>query len=153
MFRRFLTIATACLAVAAFSHSRAQAQYYYHAYVASTSTTAKEQVSYMINDIQDGASRWIYLSYYNNTTGVYCHTNNPAGSQIATCSVLPGWMDYTGVMYCGKKLYAFEYTVCTDRSAACGWAVHFTLKDKRTGTVMIDRYDLLDASGSVVCNP
>ena len=153
MSRKLSTIAIACLALAALSHSKAQAQFYYHAYTAGTSTCATEQCSYLVMDQQNISTRNIYLSYYNNTTGVYCHTNDPAGNQIASVTISAGCMDYTGVMYCGKKLCAFQFTVCTDTCSLCGWAVHFTLKDKRTGAVLINRYDLLDANSAIICNP
>lgn len=153
MLKRSFTIAIACLAVAAASHSRAQAQYFYHGYVAGTSTTPTDKTGYLLMDTQNGTTRTFYFSFSDYKTGLYCHTSSPAGSQLATCSVVPGCMDYSGVLYIGKKLYAFQCTVLACAESACGWEVHLVVKDRRTGAVIVDRTDLLDASDTVVCCP
>ena len=153
MFRRYFTIAAACLAVLAVANSSAQAQYFYHGYVAGTATSPRGQTGYLLMDAQDGANRTFYFSFSDYTTGLYCHTASPAGTQLATCSVTPGCMDYSGVLYIGKKLYAFQCTVQTCSAAPCGWSVHLVVKDRRTGAVIVDRVDLLDANDTVICNP
>ena len=153
MLTRYFTIVAACLAISAVAHSNAQAQYFYHGYVAGTSTTSNGQRAYLLLDAQDGTSRTFYFGYTDSATGLYCHTASPAGSQLASCSVVPGCMDYSGVLYIGKKLYNFQCTVTACAESPCGWEIHLIVKDRRTGAVIVDRTDLIDAGATVVCCP
>jgi len=152
-FRRCLVAAIVSLVVFAASSVPASAQSTYRCYVAGTATTSIDQCSYYITDVQNSSGRYVYLSFTNNTTGAYYHTNNPAGNQITNATITATTATYTGTMIYGKKTVSFQYYVFADAAAPAGFDVRFVAKDKRTGSVLVDRTDKLDVGATVWLTP
>lgn len=147
--RKFLAAAVLLLTVTALSVARSSTQYFYYGYVAGTAVSPSSNAGYFLMDVQNGSERQIYFDMKDYNTGQYFRTNNPAGNQIRAVQLSEGHLYYAGDMYSGRKLVNFELTVCSDAAAGCGFAARFIVKDKKTGKVLVNRYDLLDSTATV----
>ena len=155
MLRKLLTLMGLCFALTLPAALRSNAQTdtnSYHAYVSGSSTTATDTLTYFLSDIQNGSQRDIYISFNDAATGTNCHTSNPAGKQIAGYLIGTDGCVYWGTMYMGKKLYPFQLNVYRCSAAPSGFAADLQIFDKRTGVLMMERIDLLDAGATVILN-
>lgn len=158
MLRRILPTFAFCLCVVAMSAIESHAQTTtldrYYAYVAGESITAEGKISYLVMDsaltASTGPERDIYISYFNDATGDYGQTSE---DKLTEVNVLSDRASYAGTMYYNRHWCPFRLEVFPSAEAPSGYAIKFTVWNRKSTAVIVDRTDLLNSYSRVIFNP